>query len=79
MAITDYKIKNEDFNSKDIMGLPDKPSEAGMNAATIKERFDAGAKKVVSPKVNALIDELVSPEGADKGCLVIRCRTFWKP
>lgn len=64
MAITDHKVKAEDFDRKDIMSMPDKPSEAGMNAATIKEQFDAGAKKVISPKVNALIDELTSTEGA---------------
>ena len=64
MAITDHKVKDEDFNGKDITKLPDKPSEAGMNATTLKERFDAGAKKVLSPRVNALIDELVSPGGA---------------
>ena len=58
MAITDYKIKNEDFNGKDIMGLPDKPSEAGMNAATLKERFDAAIKYIVMPKFNALLDYL---------------------
>ncbi len=64
MGIEAYKIKSEDFNSKDIMGLPDKPSEAGISAATLKERFDAGAKQVVAPKLNALIDALSSTEGA---------------
>ena len=64
MAIADHKVKAEDFDRKDIMSMPDKPSEAGMNAATIKEQFDAGTKKVLSPKVNALIDELTSTEGA---------------
>ena len=58
MTITDYKIKNEDFNGKDVMGLPDKPSEAGMNAATLKERFDAAVKYIVMPKFNALLDYL---------------------
>ncbi len=32
MGIGDYKVKSEDFNNKDIMGLPDKPSEAGFSA-----------------------------------------------
>ena len=64
MALTDYKVRSEDFNNKDIMGLPDKPSEAGINAATLKERFDAGSKKVLGPKFNQLIEALLSTEGA---------------
>ena len=64
MGIGDYKVKSEDFNNKDIMGLPDKPSEAGFSAEMLKARFDAGAKNVLAPKLNALIDALLSTEGA---------------
>lgn len=64
MGIGDYKIKSEDFNNRDIMGLPDKPSEAGISAAALKERFDAGAKYVLMPKINGLIEALLSTEGA---------------
>lgn len=64
MAISDYKIRSEEFSGKDIVGLPDKPSEAGITAATLKERFDAGTKKVVVPKYNNLIEELVGSGGA---------------
>ena len=64
MGIGDYKVKSEDFNNKDIMGLPDRPSEAGFSAEQLKARFDAGAKRVVAPNLNALIDALLSTEGA---------------
>lgn len=64
MALIDHKIKQEEFNDKDIMGLSDRPSADGMSASQLKERFDMGAKKVVTPKINALIDELVSELGA---------------
>jgi len=64
MGILDYKIKNEDFNNRDIMGLPDKPSEAGMSAAMLKERFDAAVKYIVMPKLNALIEALDGDQGA---------------
>ena len=64
MGIGDYKVKSEDFNNKDIMGLPDKPSEAGFSAEMLKARFDAGANNVLAPKLNALIDALLSTEGA---------------
>ena len=36
MGIDDYKVKSEDFNNKDIMGLPDRPSEAGFSAEQLK-------------------------------------------
>ena len=64
MGIEAYKITSEEFDDKDIMGLPDRPSEAGFSAEMLKARFDAGAKQVVAPKLNALIDALSSTEGA---------------
>lgn len=64
MAISDYKIRSEEFSGKDIVGLPDKPSEAGITAATLKERFDAGNQKDCSSKYNNLIEELVGSGGA---------------
>lgn len=60
MDITDFKVKETDFSAKEITGLPDRPSEAGMSAADLKEMFDAGSKKVIAPKLNALIDYLAS-------------------
>lgn len=64
MALTDYKITNADFNAKDIASLSDRPSADGMSATALKERFDAGTKKAVVPKVNAMIDYLVGENGA---------------
>jgi hypothetical protein len=64
MALTDHKVKEADFTAKDIESLSDRPSADGMSAQALKERFDMGAKKVVTPKINALIDELVSELGA---------------
>lgn len=70
MGIGDYKVKSEDFNNKDIMGLPDKPSEAGFSAEMLKARFDAGAKNVLAPKLNALINFLSSSGAGGIGASV---------
>ena len=64
MDITDFKIKETDFSGKEITGLPNRPSEAGMSATDLKEMFDAGSKKVIVPKLNAMIDYLAT-NGAD--------------
>lgn len=64
-TINDFKVKDEDFNDLDIMSLPSRPSAAGMSAAQLQERFDAGAKQVIRPKLNALIDLMSGSEGAD--------------
>ena len=64
MDITDFKIKETDFSGKEITGLPNRPSEAGMSATDLKEMFDAGSKKVIVPKLNAMIDYLAA-SGAD--------------
>ncbi len=64
-TINDYKVKDEDFNDLDIMSLPSRPSAAGMSAAQLQERFDAGSKQVIMPKFNQLIDLLNGTEGAD--------------
>lgn len=64
-TINDFKVKDEDFDDLDIMSLPSRPSAAGMSAAQLQERFDAGSKQVIRPKLNALIDLLNGTEGAD--------------
>ena len=64
-TINDLKIKDEDFADLDIESLSDRPSADGMSAQKLKERFDAGSKKVVKPKYNQLIEILTSQEGAD--------------
>lgn len=57
-GLDDYKITNDDFSNKDIIGLPDKPSEAGMSAEDLKKRFDASSKHVVMPRFNTFVDLL---------------------
>lgn len=64
MALNEHKVQEADFSAKDIATLNDRPNADGMSAQALKERFDAGAKKVIAPKLNALIDELVSQMGA---------------
>ena len=63
-TINDCKVKDENFSGLDIMSLPTRPSASGMSAAQLQERFDAGAKQVIAPKLNQLIDLLNSTEGA---------------
>lgn len=57
-GLDNFKITHDDFSNKDITGLPDKPSEAGMSAEDLKNRFDASTKYVVMPRFNELIDLL---------------------
>ena len=64
-TINDCKVKDENFSGLDIMSLPTRPSASGMSAAQLQERFDAGAKQVIAPKLNQLIDLLNGTEGAD--------------
>lgn len=64
MDIKDFKIKETDFSGREITGLPNRPSEAGMSATDLKEMFDAGSKKVIVPKLNAMIDYLAA-SGSD--------------
>ena len=65
MALSDCKVKNEDFENMDIASLSDRPSADGMSAQMLKERFDAATKHIVQPKFNQLIEILTSQEGAD--------------
>lgn len=62
MSIENIKIRDSDFTNKDIRSLPDRPSEAGIDAATLKDRFDYGAKHIIAPKINQLIDAALSGE-----------------
>ncbi|MBQ3391251.1 MAG: hypothetical protein IJG56_02455, partial [Clostridia bacterium] len=61
MAISDYKIYASDYTDKDISGLPD--NVVGQ-ADWLKARFDALTKEVVVPRLNSVLDELTSEEGA---------------
>lgn len=62
--ILDQKIEATDYVGKDISGLPDKPSVAGMSAEALKNRFDALTKEVVTDKFNGFIDILLGAFGA---------------
>ena len=64
MTINDLKLKESDFAGKQVTELSDRPSQDGMNATTLKEMFVAPSKRVIMPNFNALIDELVSQNGA---------------
>lgn len=56
--LNEHKIVESDFVNRDIIGLPSNPSEAGIGAVALQNRFDASVKQIVTPKFNALIDEL---------------------
>ena len=62
--ITDKKISAGDYTGNDVTGLVDRPSEAGMSALQLKQRFDSLFKNILTPKYNALIDVLASVFGA---------------
>ena len=64
MSITDFKLADADFAEVDVKALPDRPSEAGINAAKLKATFDHVAEKLVSSRLNSLIDALISTGGA---------------
>lgn len=64
MSIEQQKITQEDFINKDIAGLPDRPTEAGMTAEALKNRFDSATKNIVMPKLNGLINILIATDGA---------------
>jgi hypothetical protein len=57
MSLTDHKIEPGDYIGQDIMGLPD---QVVGDAAALKARFDALVKQVLVPKINGLIDDIVS-------------------
>lgn len=58
MPISEHKIDVANLGQYDVASLQDRPSAAGMDAVTLKARFDALVKQVVAAKLNALIDAL---------------------
>lgn len=62
--ITDLKLAETDFKTVDVKSLPDRPSEAGISAATLKATFDHVVEQLVAQRLNGLIDTLVSTGGA---------------
>lgn len=64
MGLIDKKIIEGDYTGKDISELPDKPSQSGISAATLKARFDSLTKNLTVVNFNALIDELIAVTSA---------------
>ena len=62
--ISDNKILDADFSGKDIESISE-DTVVG-RAEWLKARFDSAAKKVITPKVNGLIDALLSEEAAGR-------------
>lgn len=62
--ITDLKLAEADFKSVDVKSLPDRPSEAGISAASLKATFDHVAEQLITARFNSLIDTLASTGGA---------------
>lgn len=60
--ISDNKILDTDFSGKDIESISE-DTVVG-RAEWLKARFDSAAKEVITPKVNGLIDALLSEEAA---------------
>lgn len=60
--ISDNKILDTDFSGKDIESISE-DTVIG-RAEWLKARFDSAAKEVITPKVNGLIDALLSEEAA---------------
>lgn len=79
-TLEELKVAESDFSNKRISELPDKPSEAGVSAESLKNMFDAGSIKVMMPALNALIDYLIqsgaSGIGVDKGGSVVDLQTL---
>lgn len=65
MALT--RIETSDYTGKDIAGLLDAPSEAGMTATQLKARFDSLIKDLIALRINEIVDKLTAtadPSGA---------------
>jgi hypothetical protein len=61
------RIETSDYTGKDIAGLVNAPSEAGMSATTLKARFDSLVKDLVVARLNDVIDALNSTTVGDSG------------
>ena len=61
-SLLEQKIAAEDFADKDVSSIEENMVVG--RAEWLKARFDSAAKKVITPKVNGLIDALLSEEAA---------------
>lgn len=63
--IIELKFTDAEFTGRDIASLPDRPGDAGITAAQLKERFDAIPKMMIAlGSFNTLIDALTASTGA---------------
>jgi hypothetical protein len=67
MPISDLKVEAADYIGHDVDSLSHRPSADGVDAETLQKRFDAAAKEVVGPALNALIDALAATTADDSG------------
>lgn len=72
MGFLEMIIEPEDFQNKEVTGLPDRPSEQGITASALKAMFDAPSKQVVAPKFNALINALSDPVNGGAGGITVQ-------
>ena len=61
-SLLEQKIAAEDFADKDVSSIEENMVVG--RAEWLKARFDSAAKEVITPKVNGLIDALLSEEAA---------------
>lgn len=59
--MTNTKITGADLSGKGVIGLPDAP---GLAIRDMQSKFDEIAIDVIVPKHNALVDALMSSDGA---------------
>lgn len=72
MGFLEMIIEPEDFQNREVTGLPDRPSEQGITASALKAMFDAPSKQVVAPKFNALINALSDPVNGGAGGITVQ-------
>ena len=65
MALSDYKLAEDEMVAGGVVSLPDKPSEEGINAQKLKQAFDNLSSVVIKKKYNDLIDALLNTDAAN--------------
>ena len=68
MPIDDYKFTESDFTGQKVADLPDRPKDAGLDAAAVKARFDNIGKVMIAlGKHTGLINFLKGTTAGDSG------------
>ena len=70
-SLLEQKIAAEDFADKDVSSIEENMVVG--RAEWLKARFDSAAKEVITPKMNGLIDALLSEEAAGQIGAAPRC------